>query len=715
MQQYGKQVLGFMGLVVILCLGIQQKVLAEATLSDISFSQLPGDKVQLTMKLSEGVTAPEAFTTNNPANISIDFRGVANGVSNRSQSIGIGAVKNVTAIEAGGRTRVVVKLTSMVPYDLTTEGNDVILTLGSVASSKVSSTSNLVTSGARGLSNIDFRRGEGGEGRVVVTLSDPSTVVDIKERNGNVVVMFMNTELPNELSRRLDVTDFSTPVTIVDAISDGRNAMLKISAVGEYEHIAYQADDTFIIEFKAMTKEEQEAIKKSKFKYTGERLSLNFQEIEVRAVLQLLAEFTNLNMVTSDTVGGSLTLRLNNVPWDQALDLILKTKGLSMRKDGMVILVAPTEELASREKLELEATKQIEELAPLRSQLVQVNYAKAEDLAELLKSAENRLLSPRGQVTVDERTNTLLIQDTAIKLDEIRELITKLDIPVKQVLIEARIVIADDDFAKDLGVRFGLSGTNAKPNDTGNENRFVVGGGVSDNGVAFKSNPQRAIGGFNDPTDTDASDGQDIVPLIGDSSKAETLLFNLPAGSATSGVNLLFGKLNSHLLRLELTAMQSEGRGQIVSSPKIITSDQKEAIIKSGTQIPYQEASSSGATTTSFKDAVLELSVKPHITPDDRIVMELKIHKDAVGDIVGNIPSIDTDQLTTEVLVDNGETVVLGGVYTQEKRVKKTKVPFFGDLPYIGALFRQEQNTKTNKELLIFVTPRILKDNLGLN
>lgn len=692
-----------------LCMIMVRPVYAETTLTDISYSAMVGDKLQLVLTLSEPVTAPETFTTDNPANISLDFRGVSNGVSKKKQTIGMGAVRSVSALEAGGRTRVVVKLSSMVPYDLTTENNKVILILGNTSSSSMSAKA--FGDGERRLSNVDFRRGAEGEGRVVVTMSDPSTVVDIKEKNGQLVVMFMETKLPDELSRRLDVMDFATPVSVVDTISDGSNVRMNIKASGEYEHLAYQADESFIIEFKPMSKEEQEATRKSKFKYTGERLSLNFQDIEVRAVLQLLAEFTNLNMVTSDTVGGNITLRLNNVPWDQSLDLILKTKGLSMRKDGNVILVAPTEELASREKLELEANQQIEELAPLRSELVQVNYAKANDLAELLKSSDNRLLSSRGNVTVDERTNTLLIQDTSQKLDEIQELMRHLDIPVKQVLIEARVVEADDNFAKDLGVRFGISAL---------DNNTLVGGAVVDDSNTFKGNPYFSPGVIaltkvdtNNPTGPQVFD--QFVPFVNDGNQNESLLVNLAANSATSGFNLMIGKVDDHLLRLELSAMQREGRGEVISNPRVVTSDQKEAVIKSGTQIPYQEKTSSGATSVSFKDALLELTVTPHITPDDRVIMTLAIHKDTKGEVVAEVPAIETKQITTEVLVDNGETVVLGGVFSQEKRTEKQKVPFFGDLPFVGVLFRRELNSSINRELLIFVTPRILKDNLGLN
>ena len=470
---------------------------------------------------------------------------------------------------------------------------------------------------------------------------------------------------------------------------------MTIATSGEFEHLAYQANNTYTVEFRGLTKQEKEARRKEQQVYEGERLSLNFQDIEVRAVLQLLADFTGLNMVVSDTVDGRITLRLKNVPWDQAMDIILKTKGLSMRRNDNVVLVAPTEEIASREKLELESQQQILELAPLRSELIQVNYAKAADFAALLKSTDNKLISERGSVSIDERTNTLLVQDTAAKLSEIRALVSELDIPVRQVLIESRIVIANNDFARDLGVKlgFGARGTNSSGH-TG-----VVGGGL--------------------PGDLDGSaigsPGVEIPAGTGN----QGLLVNLPqtlAAGSGGAVNLLLGKVGSYLLRLELSAMQQEGKGEIVSSPRVITSDQNEATIKQGVQIPYQEATSSGATSVSFKDAVLELTVTPHITPDDRIIMDLLVKKDNPDftRAVLGVPPVDTRELKTSVLVDNGETVVLGGVFERTKSKNVGRVPFFGDLPYVGWAFKQEQIQDENSELLIFLTPKILKDTLTL-
>ena len=463
---------------------------------------------------------------------------------------------------------------------------------------------------------------------------------------------------------------------------------IEISSIGEYEHLAYQSDNQFTIEIRETTKEEQEQRRKQEFGYTGERLSLNFQDIEVRSVLQLLADFTGINIVVSDTVSGNLTLRMQNVPWDQALDIVLKTKGLAKRENGNVMLIAPSEEIAAREKLELESQKQIEELAPLYSDFIQINYAKAADLAELLKSGDSSLMSERGKATIDNRTNTLLVQDTAEKLEDVRKLIALLDIPVRQVLIEARIVIANNDFSRDLGVRFGASGNSSKGRD------FIVGGGTRPGNINYGTTP-----GFEVPAD----------------SGNEGLLVDLPVANPSGSLGLALGKIGSSLIQLELSAMQLEDRGEIVSSPRVITSNQQKAVIQQGVEIPYQEASSSGATSVSFKEAVLQLEVTPQITPDDRIIMDLQVNKDSVGEIFGGVPSIDTRNISTRVLVDNGETLVLGGIYEQEKGKQTERVPFFGSLPGVGWLFKTEAKTDQKQELLIFVTPKIIAQNLSLN
>ena len=523
---------------------------------------------------------------------------------------------------------------------------------------------------------------------MLIKLSDPTTSVNVDQVGGKIVVDFANAKLPEKLDRRLDVVDFATPVKEIDTKPRGNGTHMVITPTGkgEFDHLAYQTDNLFTVELKPLTKEQEEAAKKAKFGYTGEKLSLNFQNIEVRAVLQLLADFTGLNMVASDTVTGNVTLRLKNVPWDQALDIILKAKGLAMRKAGNVIMVAPQEEIATREKLELEAQKQLRELAPLKTEFVQINYAKAEDIAKLIKAEGKNLLSERGNVSVDERTNTLLIQETEEKINEIRKLVGTLDIPVRQVLIESRIVIANQDFTKDLGVRFGYSRTNVS---AGHDIFYSVGG--------------KQAGDVNYGSTTAFN-----------TNNLENYIVNLPIAGPAAAAELAVGKIGSYLLQLELQALQVEGKGEVISAPRVITANQKEATIEQGTDIPYQQSTSSGATSVSFKKAVLSLKVTPHITPDDRIIMDLVVNKDSIGQIFAGVPSIDTNNVSTQVLVDNGETVVLGGVYSQTNRKDVTRVPFFSDLPYLGALFKTTSQTANKDELLIFVTPKIVKDNLAL-
>jgi len=654
----------------------------DAELKDIQISALPGDRVQVTFLMSGDIVEPNSFTVDEPARVALDFPNTQNSLSWRSRRVGIGLVKSVAAIEAGGRTRVVFNLVRQMPYDTQVEGNKVVLTLGSgIFDSQSVAATTSSTASARleyGVEQIDFRRGDAGEGRVVVTFADPSVLADIREEGGRIIADFINTSLPQELEQRLDVIDFATPVQTIDTFTDGNNVRMVIATQGRYEHLAYQSDKTLTIDIKTITKE-KEVVKKEE--YTGEKLSLNFQDIEVRAVLQLLADFTALNVVVSDSVQGNITLRLKNVPWDQALDIILKSKGLAMRQSGNVLLVAPGEEIASREKLELESRKQISELIPLRSELIQINYAKAASIADLLKSDNSTLLSGRGNVTVDDRTNTLLVRDTSDRLDEIRKLIVKLDIPIRQVLIESRIVIANDNFAKDLGVKFGLQSSK-----TSGDSTIMTSGG---------------IGGLS-------------ANLGAPGNLQDDLSINLPAGAARPA-SLALGMLNSDvLLGLELSALQTEGRGEVVSNPRVITSNQKEALIEQGTEIPYSEATSSGATSVSFKKATLSLKVTPQITPDDRVILDLQVTKDSVGAVFNNVPSIDTKEVSTQVLVDNGETVVLGGIYEQVKQESKSKVPFLGDLPLVGGLFRSTKNENNKKELLIFVTPKILKESLKL-
>jgi type IV pilus assembly protein PilQ len=684
-------------LVAVGLLGGWQYARAEAaplnSLQEISYAGLPGNQVQIVFKLSQPVSSPASFTIDNPARIAFDLPATKSELATRSQSIGIGPAKSVTAVEVKGRTRVVLNLLEMVPYETRTEGNQIVVVLGSSAATQVAKPPAPVAGGVgmtgqAAITDVDFRRGDQGEGRVVITLSDPAIPVDMRQEAGKVVLDFKGASLPEELERRLDVTDFATPVKLVDTESRRDGVRMAITPIGEYEHLAYQADNQFTVEIRETTKEEQEQRRKQEFGYTGERLSLNFQDIEVRSVLQLLADFTGTNIVVSDTVSGSLTLRMQNVPWDQALDIVLKTKGLAKRESGNVMLIAPSEEIAAREKLELESQKQIEELSPLYSDFIQVNYAKASDLATLLQSGDSSLMSERGKVTVDDRTNTLLIQDTAEKLEQIRRMVARLDIPVRQVLIESRIVLANNDFAKDLGVRFGFS-----HNSQSNAADFVLGG--------------------KRPGDVNYADTITAYEAPAGSGN-EGLLVDLPVANPSGALGIALGKLGSNLLALELSAMQLEDRGEVISSPRVITSNQQEASIQQGVEIPYQEASSSGATSVSFKEAVLELKVTPQITPDDRIIMDLNVSKDSVGQIFAGVPSIDTRNVSTRVLVDNGETLVLGGIYEQERGKEVERVPFFGELPGVGWLFKTERNRNDKSEMLIFVTPKIIKQSLAL-
>ncbi len=670
-----------------------------STLQEISHATLPGSQQQLALKIVGGATLPRAFTIDNPARIALDFPGTKLGLAEKTIPIGTGLVRSVTAVEAGGRTRVVINLASMVSYRTEVNGDSVLVTLDPGTNSSISSAaSNSVETMAKGtkifendreIISVDFRRGPKGEGRVMFKLSKPGIPMDLKEEGGRIVINFEGARISEDLLKRLDVTDFGTPVQFIDTRSTNSGTRVVIQpANDDFEQLAYQSDNQFTLELKPRPKDEIEAARKKRFGYTGERLSLNFQDIEVRSVLQLLADFTELNIVVSDNVDGKLTLRLKNVPWDQALEIILKSKNLGKRQAGNVIMVAPAEEIAQRERIELEAEQQKVELAPLSTEFFQVNYANATEFADLLKSTDGGVLSERGNVTVDERTNTLLITDSNEKLDHVRAMISRLDIPVRQVLIESRIVIATDDFNKELGFRMGV-------------NRDTTGG--DGEGFALSGN----------------STGVDHL-IDNESLGDERFNVNLPAANVAGSLGIALAKLPfGTLLELELSAMQAEGTGEVISSPRIITANQHEAYIEQGVEIPYLEASSSGATSVSFRKAVLGLKVTPHITPDDRIIMDLTVNKDTVGEIFGEgnfrIPSIDTREVSTQVLVDNGETVVLGGVYEQEILDQTTKVPFFGDLPFLGRLFKHTVKDDNKSELLIFVTPKIVKDNTSIS
>jgi type IV pilus assembly protein PilQ len=662
--------------------------LAASELQDIAYSFLEEKQVQLKLDLSGPAPEPTFFIIEDPAQIVLDLPGVKMGLKRRSQTIGIGMTRSITAVEAADRTRIVISLVQSVPFKTQVEGNTVYVTIDGIhpIGSKEAATG--TDPELHRIKEIDFRRGPQGEGRVIVSLSDAQIPVDIREEEGRIVVDFFDTLLPDTLERRLDVLDFATPVKFIDTFATDQRVRMLITPTGaEYEHLSYQSEDKLVVELKPLTQKEQEAAKKNEFGYVGEKLSLNFQNIEVRAVLQLIADFTGLNLVASDTVQGSVTLRLKEVPWDQALDIILKTKGLAMRRSGNVILVAPSDEIAAREKLELEARKQQEELAPVRAEFIEVNFAKAGNLADLIKAEENFLLSPRGNVKVDERTNTLLVVDTPERLSDIRKLIARLDIPVRQVLIESRIVIASNDFSKDLGVRFGVSKRDTMNNKVFSE--AVTSGSL--NGTTQVLN-------------------RETVQL------GDRLNVNLPVRRQDAArIALALTKFPlGNLLELELSALQAEGRGEVISNPRVITSNKQKAVIEQGTEIPFQQATSSGATAVQFKKAVLSLEVEPQITPDDKIIMQLTVNKDSVGQVFNGVPSVNTRKVSTEVLVENGQTVVLGGIYEQEQDQSIRRVPFLGDLPYIGTLFRDRSEINNKVELLIFVTPKIVKEGVKL-
>jgi type IV pilus assembly protein PilQ len=690
-------------------------------LEAVDVTTLPGQQVQLKLRTSGPAPQPLTFTIDKPARISLDLPGVSLALTQRRIDVKAGSIDSVVAGEASGRTRLVLNMDSLVPYDTKVDGNTIIVTVGAGRTGAAASAvpaSVATTAGAapaasgteRRVGGIDFRRAPDGTGRVTIVLSDPRTPVNLRQEGQQVVVDFVGAKIGADLVKRYDVVDFATPVTYVDALKVDGSSRLVINAQGDYEQLAYQTDNQYVVEIRrAAPAVAKGAAPDDKKEYTGERLTLNFQDIDVRAVLQLLADTSGQNIVVSDSVNGAVTLRLQNVPWDQALDIVMRTKGLAMRRRDNVILVGPTEELANREKAELQARKDVQELAPLRTEYLQVNYAKATDLATLIKGKTgNSLISARGSVAIDDRTNTLLLQDTADRLADIRRLVATLDIPVRQVLIETRIVIVNDDFTRQLGVRLGTTGVARN----GSNGLVAISGDAASNNTIVSS----AL--------TNLQAGNSAFPVTiptattGTPSYLDRYNVNLPVANPAGSIAM--SVLNgNYLVDLELSAAQAENRAEIVSAPRVITSNQKEAMIEQGVEIPYQESSSSGATTTQFKKAVLSLKVKPQITPDNRVIMDLAVSKDSVGQLVqsatgGQVPSIDTQQVTTQVLVNDGQTVVLGGIMTTNKSTADTKVPVLGDIPVLGYLFKTRTRTNNKDELLIFVTPKILREGANL-
>ncbi|WP_421868438.1 type IV pilus secretin PilQ [Marinobacter adhaerens] len=676
----------------VIAFGLLSSLANAVTLEDVSFSSLPGERLEVTLQFDGAPPEPSGYTIERPARIAVDLRDTTSGLNSRSVPLGSGNAQSMTVVETKDRTRLIFNLVELVPYDTVRSGNSLIMTIGGqsegvVASSSTSASQSIGTTSSapsNALAGVDFRRGKDGEGRVLVDLGSSSTPVDLTERAGKIRLTMNGIAVPADLRRRLDVTDFATPVTRIDTFVEDGSAVVEITPEGNYDYIAYQSGSQFTVSVEELSQEEAESRREEKFPYTGDKLSLNFQDIEVRSVLQLIADFTGLNLVASDTVGGSITLRLQNVPWDQALDLILKTKGLDKRQIGNVLLVAPADEIAAREKLELETNKQIAELAPVRLDIIQVNYAKAGDVVALIKEDEE-LISERGFVSSDVRTNTISVRETAEKLEEIRRLVSTWDVPVRQVSIEARIVRAQTNVAENLGVRWGGAAY-----DVSGDNVFSVGG---------------SLGSLQEARDA-ASGSSNTITFPG------ALAVDLGvSGEGTSSFAIGWGS-DDFLVDLELSALESDGQAEVVSQPRVVTADRQTASIKSGEEIPYQEATSSGATNIEFKEAVLSLEVTPQITPDDKIIMDLVVNQDSRGEVTAGVPSINTNSVTTQVLVGNGETVVLGGIFQSEVATQTTKTPFLGDIPYLGRIFKRTEHLDERSELLIFITPKIIKNDL---
>lgn len=695
------------GFLVAGALSVLNTVAMAGTLQSIEANSLSGDSMEVRLRFEGGVPEVKGYSIEKPARIALDLINADSDVSGKRQNLGAGNARSVTIVEAKDRTRLIFNLESLTGYSTSVDGSDLVVVLGDEeANTAMSASGDVKAAGDAVVSGVDFRRGTSGEGRVIVKLSKSSIPVDVQEEGGKITARFVGAGVDNDQVRKLDVTDFATPVRMIETASVDGSVQITIEPTGSWEYLAYQADNEFSINVKPVSKADAERKKKEAFAYTGEKLSLNFQDIEVRSVLQLIADFTGLNLVASDTVSGRITLRLQNVPWDQALELILKTKGLDKRQVGNVLLVAPADEIAAREQLELESQKKIEALAPLRTEYVSINYANASELKTLISSAGGKaasLLSNRGSVVVDQRTNTLIVQDTQAKLAEIRDLISELDIPVQQVLIEARVVVATNDLSDEFGVRWG---------GLGYDNESIINDGES---ALFSGRLQsiRDLHGTNLETEIDPTTGEiDQDFIIPGADNSDDLLVDLGVDSASaSRFAVGFTSLTSGLIELELSALEAEGHGELVATPKVLTADQQPAVIASGQQVPFEVATSSGATSIDFVEAELRLEVTPHITPDGNIIMTLKVNNDSFSS--DGSAAINTNRVETSVLVNDGETVVLGGIFQQEKINSVTKTPFLGDLPWIGNLFKKTVNRDNKQELLIFITPRLMKDALA--
>lgn len=689
-------------------------------LKQVDFVSLPGDEIEMRLAFDQTPPQIQSYQIEKPARLVFDLANTKNGLPSRYVPLGNGNARSMTVVDNQDRTRLVVNLGEITGYTSRVEGNNLVLRIGkaeqsgqagiqtagnqpavapasTVVASQPSAKAKAVRPSSPQIEDVDFRRGDQGDGQIMIGLSQSSIPVDVQQQGSRIIARFLGAKVPEKLRRRLDVGDFATPVKVVEVYNEGGNGVMVIQPQGEFEYLAYQTDNRMTISVKPVLKEER---RRKEFVYSGEKLSLNFQDIEVRSVLQLIADFTSLNLVASDTVSGRITLRLQNVPWDQALDLILKTKGLDKRTVGNVMLVAPADEIAARERLEIESQTQSEQIAPLRTEYIQINYAKASDIQSLISSGtsgggsgssqNSTLLSSRGSASVDSRTNMLVIQDTPKKIEDIRELIAKLDVPIKQVMIEARIVLADSSFAKELGVRWGVAHDNI-----GSNTRYMAGGSRT------TLNDLREV-------KVDTTTGLRTYEITQPADLAVDLGIE-KAGASSLALGIMDS--DNIVLDLELSALQSDGHGEVIATPRVLTADKQKARVATGKQIPYQESTSSGATSVKFVNAELSLEVTPSITPDGRINMELFVNNDSLGEVLANgAVTINTNRVNTNVLVDDGQTVVLGGIFKETSNKGVIKTPVLGDIPYLGRLFKQETKRSDKVELLIFVTPRLMTD-----
>ncbi len=691
--------LGLVAYLLLSGLSVSAQETRQNSIDSINVAQ-QGGVLNVKMVFKEPLKSlPPSFSVANPARIAIDFANTANGLGKNVQTFNEGDLKSVNIVQADERMRVVFNLSRAMIYEPTIDGNSLILALvptikpGEMTQriEHFSQPRSALVSNEISMRDVAFRRGKDGEARITVDLSDANAGIDIRQQGQNLVVDFVKVNVPEALRKRLDVTDFATPVVALNTTQQGSNARMTITPRGLWEHNAYQTDNQFVIEVKQIIENPNKLVQGSRGGYQGEKLSLNFQNVEVRRLLQVIGEFTGMNIVVSDSVGGAITLILKDVPWDQALDIILQQKGLDMRKNGNVILIAPREEIATKEKLEFESKAQIGDLEPLRTESFQMNYVKGADVKKLLSDTKQTLLSKRGSALLDDRSNMLFVQDTASRLDDVRAMIAKIDIPVRQVMIEARIVEAEDTFSKNLGMRLGT-------------------------GAVTSTSTKDSVTGAISTTYTKETD----LGWIASNNTGGLGSVNLPAtprsGTAASYEFTLFNSAMTKYLDLEITALEADGRGKVISSPRVMTTNQVEALIEQGVEIPYQQATSSGATSISFRKANLALKVKPQITPDGRIVMTLDVNKDTPNTTLstGSGVAIDTKHVKTEVLVENGGTVVIGGIDTQKDTNTTYRVPILGDIPYLGWLFKNTEWISDKTELLVFITPKIVSENLAV-